>query len=170
MTPCGSSCSARTPATNCLSPPIPDNYAEMGAWAHTYLAGWLILLGRARRELKTAAFEDIALVYRSLLLLAFEYRDMRMGRQDDSAFNQKLKQYGLECTGSIDPSRARQEGDTYFVNYPQGSPQKEFLRFHLCKGISRDPRYCLRIYFFWDEDAEIVVVGSLPGHLDNQLT
>lgn len=63
-----------------LAPPIPDDYDEMGKWTHTYLAGRLILLGRARRgELKTAAFEDVGLVYRSLLLLAFEYRDMRMG-------------------------------------------------------------------------------------------
>lgn len=153
-----------------LVPPIPDNYAEMVAWTQTYLAGRLIMLGRARRELKTATFEDVALVYRSLLLLAFEYRDMRMAKQDDSPFRQKLAENGLECEGSIAPARAGQEGDTYFVNYPQGSPQKEFLRFHLRKGASRDARFCLRIYFFWDEDAEIVVVGSLPGHLDNQLT
>lgn len=153
-----------------LAPPIPDTYAEMGTWVQQYLAGRLFLLGRAKRELKTAAFEDVALVYRSLLLLAFEYRDMRMGFTDDSAFKSKLLEHGLECSGSIDPMRAGLEGDTYFVNYPPGSPQKEFLKFHLCKGASRDPRYCLRIYFFWDEETETVVVGSLPAHLDNQLT
>jgi len=153
-----------------LDPPIPDNYGEMAVWTQTYLAGRLILLGRARRELKTAAFEDVALVYRSLLLLAFEYRNMRIGHSDDSAFKRKLAEYGLEHSGSIAPLRAGEEGDTYYVNYPPGSTQKEFLKFHLCKGTSRDPRYCLRIYFFWDEDAELVVVGSLPGHLDNQLT
>ena len=37
-------------------------------------------------------------------------------------------------------------------------------------GNTRDPTRCLRIYFFWDDDEQQVVVGSLPGHLENRLT
>jgi hypothetical protein len=36
---------------------------------------------------------------------------------------------------------------------------------HVKKGNSREARNCLRIYFFWDEEREQVVVGHLPAHL-----
>jgi hypothetical protein len=44
------------------------------------------------------------------------------------------------------------------------------LDVHLKKGTSRESRHCLRIYFFWDEDSDQVVVGHLPDHLTNDLT
>ena len=37
---------------------------------------------------------------------------------------------------------------------------------HLTKGDGRDPRKCLRIYYFWDNETGMVVVGSLPYHLN----
>jgi hypothetical protein len=37
-------------------------------------------------------------------------------------------------------------------------------------GNTRDPMRCLRIYFFWDDDEQQVVVGSLPAHLENHMT
>jgi len=41
---------------------------------------------------------------------------------------------------------------------------------HLVKGTSRDPRFCMRIYFFWDDEENVVVVGHLPGHLTTAAT
>lgn len=38
------------------------------------------------------------------------------------------------------------------------------------KGPSRNAARNLRIYFFWDEEDAEIVVGYLPGHLDNRLT
>lgn len=37
-------------------------------------------------------------------------------------------------------------------------------------GVSKDRRYCLRIYFFWDDQDQIVVIGDLPHHLDTSDT
>jgi len=60
--------------------------------------------------------------------------------------------------------------DEYFVPYPVGSGLKRKLEFHLRRGNSRDERQCLGIYFFWDEQARLVVVGSLPAHLRTRAT
>jgi len=36
---------------------------------------------------------------------------------------------------------------------------------HIKNGTgTRDPRRCLRIYYFWDDDARSVVVASMPAH------
>jgi hypothetical protein len=67
----------------------------------------------------------------------------------------------------ISGSRAGEQGDEYFVPY---RGRKRFLEWHLKKGNSRDPRRDLRIYFFWDEEDEEIVLGYLTGHLDNRLT
>jgi len=153
-----------------IAPPVPDSYAGLGDWVRKYLAGRLVLTGRAEREAKDAVYEDVKLVYRSLLLLAFDYRNTRLGLGNDVEFKAKLDADGLNCTGSIDPARAGQEGDSYYVNYPAGSTKRAFLKFHLTKGTGHDKRRCMRIYFFWDDEAEVVVVGSLPAHLDNRMT
>ncbi|NLI96080.1 MAG: hypothetical protein GX436_05080 [Synergistaceae bacterium] len=58
----------------------------------------------------------------------------------------------------------------YYVPYPVGSGLKRMLDFHLRKGSTKDDRLCMGIYFFWDEQARLVVVGSLPAHLRTSAT
>jgi hypothetical protein len=48
--------------------------------------------------------------------------------------------------------------------------QSPFLDLHLRKGSTKDDQYCLAIDFFWDDQEQQVVVGWLPGHLDNRMT
>jgi hypothetical protein len=45
--------------------------------------------------------------------------------------------------------------------------QQYRLSMHLAGSPSRDGRYGLRIYFAWDEEQQLVVVGQLPDHLTN---
>jgi len=77
---------------------------------------------------------------------------------------------GLECGGSISETNAGEEGDSYYVKYPLGTMKTKLLNLHLRKGTTKDDRYCLAIYFFWDDEKRRVVVGWLPSHLDNRLT
>jgi hypothetical protein len=60
-----------------------------------------------------------------------------------------------------------EQGDEYLT---QHNGRKRELDRHLKKGNSRDARYCFRLYFFWDEDNEQVVVGWLTSHLGTRLT
>ena len=75
---------------------------------------------------------------------------------------------GLDESGAITDVQAGTQGDTYFVVY-QGKRRK--LERHLRKGGGgKDPRNQLRIYFFWDDDNQLVVIGDLPEHLDTRAT
>ena len=102
--------------------PIPDNYKVMGEWVKEHLAGRLDLLPRAERAASKAEYTEVGMVYRALLILANEHRDSRMGTGADKAFRDALAQYGMDFSGSIDKSRAGQEGDAYYVNYPTSGP------------------------------------------------
>lgn len=150
--------------------PIPDSYKVMGEWVKEHLAGRLVLLPRAERAASKAEYTEVGMVYRALLILANEYRDSRMGTGTDKAFRDALAQYGMDFSGFIDRSRAGQEGEAYYVNYPIGTSQRVFLQFHVVRGNSREDRYCMRIYYFWDEDTNQVVVGWLPSHLSNRIS
>ena len=150
--------------------PIPNNYKVMGEWVKEHLAGRLVLLPRAERAASKAEYTEVGMVYRALLILANEYRDSRMGTGTDKAFREALAQYGMDFSGSIDKSRAGQEGESYYVNYPIGTSQRVFLQFHLERGNRHENRYCMRVYFFWDDDTNQVVVGWLPSHLSNRIS
>jgi len=151
--------------------PIPQDYADMADWIEYHLTGRLILHPRAIQGIKKAAYEDVPLVYQALLLLADAYRSMRLGNGDSKkAWEEGLKKLELRFGGSITKERAGEHGNTYFVQYPLGTNQRQFLEFHLRKGSTKDDRYCLGIYFFWDDDTQQVVVGWLPSHLDTRAT
>ncbi len=142
-------------------PPL-AGYQELATWAEQHLAGRLVLLQRAIREAKDGLFEDVALVGRALLYLAGPYRQMRLLGGDDArrANEEALATLGLE-NSSVGGDITRY-ADRFRVEW---RGQKRLLDQHIKNGNARDPRRCLRIYYFWDEEDQIVVVGSLPGHI-----
>ena len=151
----------------------PETYDELPDWVGENLAGRLVLHNRAiNNGLKKPEFEDLELVARVLLLLASEYRNMRMGHPGaKDAFDAKVSEMTLRYDGSISKERAGQEGETYFVKWPHSTSSKCFLEHHIRSGgNTRDPKRCLAVYFFWDDDTQQVVVGWLPSHLNNRLT
>lgn len=150
---------------------IPQDYEDLPDWARKNLTGRLILHPRAISAVRDACYENVELVYRCLLLLANEYRNMRLGYDGaKKAFDEQVATLKVECSLSISRERAGEEGDAYFVQYPSHTAKKRFLEMHIRKGVKKGDRYCLAIYFFWDDDTRQVVVGWLPSHLDNRLT
>lgn len=149
----------------------PRSFQELEEWARVQLAGRLVLHPRAVRALRDAVYEDPPLVARALLLLANEFRTMQLGEPDaHEAFEAARQQLNLRFGRSITEERAGEEGDTYYVRLGPRGRERRFLEYHLRKGSGKDPRHCLAIYFLWDETREQVLVGWLPGHLDNRMT
>ena len=73
----------------------------------------------------------------------------------------------LQLEESATGEGSRSDSDQYTVQY--GGRRKSLDR-HLKKGVTHDPRYCFRLYFFWDDEAQVAVVGWMPSHLDNSMT
>lgn len=149
---------------------IPNHYSEIKDWAEKNLSGRVALVPRAMHACRNAAFEDVALVYKCLRMLANEYWVSRKegGYDQRQAFEECCKHLGV----SEEPSGQRhlllKQGDEFTILY-QG--RKRLLERHLKNGgNTRDPKRCLRIYFYWDEDTEQVIVGSLPHHLKSHLS
>lgn len=142
--------------------PLPDTYDELPEWVETYYPGRLLLLQRAARSLKDAEFEDVHLVYRSLKLLDEDYCNMRAGMLTRNQFDQKCRELGIIESASTTDNRAGELGEKYFVDYDGRIVN---IDRHLKYGTgTRDPRRCMRIYFFWDEGQEQVVLCYLPQH------
>lgn len=142
-------------------PPL-AGYHELASWAEQHLAGRLVLLPRAIREAKDGLFEDVVLVGRALLYLAGPYRRMRLLGGDAAVRvnEEALAALGLE--NSFVGKDLERHADRFRVEW---RGQKRLLDQHIKNGTARDPRHCLRIYYFWDEEEQLVVVGSLPAHI-----
>ncbi|TXH05818.1 MAG: hypothetical protein E6R07_03165 [Nevskiaceae bacterium] len=142
----------------------PNSLDSLDEWTLKHLAGRLILLNRAVRAARKSPFNEPMLVYKCLERLARDYVDARRsGAAVDGLFND----LGVHLERTGDPARLSQWKEEYFVPHRTKS---EFLAWHLKRGSDKNETNTLRIYFFYDEDDEQVIVGHLPGHLTNEKT
>ncbi len=145
-------------------PDFPEDLNSVDDWVLNQYPGRMLLLNRAARAAKKSPFNDPLLVYRCLDRLAREYVDARReGRAVDDVFGDLG--VALERTG--DPNRLSQWKEKYFIPH-RGS--NCFLEWHLKRGTDHNDATTMRIYFFYDQDDEQVIVGYLPGHLTNSQT
>lgn len=157
--------------------PIPTTYAELPRWVESYFSDRLFLHSRAVRAVKEATFENVALVYESLKLLADAYWPMKANQDQDlrqplaNKWEEGAKQLRLEYNShAIAPNRLGEFREAYTINYRIGQSSRQVLGPHLKFGSTKDDRYCMRIYCLWDDDRQLVVVGHLPSHLDTRAT
>lgn len=148
--------------------------AQTRAWELKDIGEWaslnqdrIIILPRAQNAARKSDYFEPATVFAALDVLANEYAGTKKGLVQRDAAKLKFDALNIEMGGSIDPGRAGAAGDAYFI---QWRGRRRFLDQHLKKGISRESRFTLRIYFTWDDELRIPIVGWLPSHLDNSKT
>ncbi|MCX8500311.1 MAG: hypothetical protein ORO03_01250 [Alphaproteobacteria bacterium] len=148
---------------------IPSSFEELEVWAQTHLAGKVVVLPRAIRSAKKSEFENIELAYRALLCLRDHQYPMRIegGSELVEAYRKATQELRLQDENTFPGNRATLQGDTYFVDY---YGQRRLLERHLKGSNSRDPRHCFRLYYFWDDETKLIVVGSLPNHLPTEVS
>lgn len=154
----------REPTVEGIEPPA--DLAELATWCSQH-EEQIVVLPRARKGAKKSVYERPEHIFEALALLAGPYRDLRLGRLEPKDFEQILRQSSVSLEGSVSPSVAGEQGDAYFVLW---GGRRRFLELHVLKGGGRSERFCMRVYFFWDEVSERVVVGAMPRHLENSLT
>jgi hypothetical protein len=146
---------------------IPNDLSDFEAWCRQNLSGGVELHHRALQGVKKSVFREPTLLYEALLLLQDYYVPMRRdgNAERKAAFEQACRDVRLE--DSLIGESWRGNKEQYTVNY--GGRPRLFER-HLKRGTSHDPSMCFRLYYFWDEESQTVVVGWLPSHLDNSMT
>lgn len=151
--------------TASTSTPIPETLDTFEEWCREYLVGAVEIANRAYQGVRKSEYHDPSYIYRALLLLRDHYVPMRvdatLGRRE--AYAQALEHLQLEESATGDG--VKYAADLYSVQY--GGARRPLDR-HLKGSDSRDRRFGFRLYFFWDEDEQVVVVGWLPSHLDNR--
>jgi hypothetical protein len=144
---------------------IPDSLDDFEGWCQENLVGTVELVGRAFQGVRKSEYHDPQFLYRALLLLRDYYVPMRVESTVErrEAYQTALQSLQLEDSGTGDG--VKYASDLYSVQY--GGARRPLDR-HLKGSDSRDRRFGFRLYFFWDEEDQVVVVGWLPSHLDNR--
>lgn len=144
--------------------PIPETLASLPEWAAEHLAGLVVVPPRVLASAARSGYSRPDLVYKALLLLARQYRDRKLGQGPTEAqWATLLAELQLEDEFTLSnaaPAKSR-EAHTFVVD-----GQSWFMDRHLKRGNSRDTRNCLRVYYTWDAERKVVVVGAMPEHLD----
>lgn len=148
----------------------PSKPEETAAWVEKYFDDRLILHSNAVGLLKklTAAEVDMPLMCDCIEFLATEHRDYLLRKINQDEMNTR-------CSEKYNrPFIVTASGDGSINAYPheykikyglsaKGKPVEKALNLHL--KIGNDAEGLIRIYFLYDKESELIVVGSLPKHL-----
>lgn len=142
----------------------PDNFESLSDWALKYFAGRIVVLNRACRVARKSPFGEPQLVFKCLERLARDYVD---ARRTGVTIENLFSDLGVHLERTGDPGTLAQWRDQYFVPH---RGRNYFLEWHLKRGSDKNEMNTMRIYFFYDEDDQQVIVGHLPSHLANTRT
>ena len=148
----------------------PQKHTDVVEWARQQFPDRLIMHKRTETLLakKTAWGVDLSLLCDALDFLDTDYWDYRFSQLPKEEMNRRCSvKYGR-------PFEVSKLGDLaveftpseYKVKYKMTGTEKarEYaLNWHL--KVGNDPENLLRIYFFTDDKAQKLVIGSLPEHL-----
>lgn len=132
---------------------LPDDWDGFADWCDDALSSRVTLSSKARREVKSAAFDEPQTAARCLLWLANEYRDSRLNGSTGDL--RKPIESGIQ--------NDRVGGDSFEFKW---NGRNVLVEWHIKNGgNTHDPLRCLRIYYFWDEDSQNVVIATMPAHV-----
>lgn len=145
--------------------PIPETLDTFEDWCHENLAGTVEVSNRAFQGARKSNYYDPQFIYRVLLLLRDYYVPMRVEGTSERRKAYEAALQDLELEDSLTGDGVKYAPDLYSIQY--GDSRRALDR-HLKGRNSRDRRYGFRLYFFWDDEGQVAVVGWLPSHLDNR--
>lgn len=146
--------------------PLKD-MADIEQWAAQHLGGRIVLLPRAIRETESYPFEDPKRFGEALLLIRDFYVPMRRGEVERENYQEALQQAQLHESLCFDDRSSIKGFPEYRINY-KGRPH--WMERHFKYRTGYDPTSMFRIYYIWDEEEQVIVVGHMPSHLDNKKT
>lgn len=133
--------------------PNPATWDEFAEWCDAALSGKLVLAPSARRGIRKALFQDVAVVANCVRWLAGHARDRFIDGGGALA--------NIPVFDGV--TNAPCGGDEYIFDY-QG--RRLSANWHLKNGgNTRQPERCLRIYYAFDAQYRQIVVSDMPAHI-----
>lgn len=132
--------------------PLPQDWSEFTDWLDQTYPDKVLLTPAARRMARSPEFEDVTQVARSIAWLATVQNDRRVNGGGS------LRDVQVE-NGIVNSPCG---GDSYTADW---KGRRYEVDWHIKNGGNvRDPRRCLRIYYFWEAETQQTVVDHLPSH------
>lgn len=155
-----------TQPENALEESTPSDLRSLSSWTAEHLQGRLVIHPQASRAARKSNFADIPLVYRVLRALATHYWSMRFGADPTSkaAWEAFLRNERLDCSHTGEAVINRRTAGAYHVNWHGVSVP---LDMHIQGHSGRDEARVFRVYFFADQERQLILCGHLPSHLPN---
>ena len=137
-----------------LVPAFPTEWEQFAPWCEQHLGECVSLAGTARRELSSVEFENVELAARCVHWLAYAYRNecLRGGSPQRRVRDCNIDDQVVNLHCGADCLECKWKGRNRRVEW--------CLQ---CGSDTCDPRRSLRIYYFWDDESERVVVASMPS-------
>jgi len=130
--------------------------------------GRLVATNAALKSADDSPFQDLARAEKCFDLLSNQYywvfqkdKRIKLAQANDAA-----KPYQIEYKGDSSEKTMYHFKNEYLKIYK--GVQIEAGR-HLSIGSSRDPKYCFRVYFHWDEDDQQLVIHHAGKHKSTSL-
>lgn len=135
-----------------VEPPLPQEWSEFTDWLDQTYPDKVLLTPAARRMARSPEFVDVVLVARSISWLATVQHDRRVNGGGS------LRDVQIE-NGILNSPCG---GDTYAADF---KGRRYDVDWHVKTGGNvRDPKRCLRIYYFWEPETQQTVIDHLPSH------
>jgi hypothetical protein len=145
----------------------PDNAESFIKWVENNYSDDIVLLERPKDELKKTCNTNFGLMCDGIEVLANTYKKWRLAEITEECYISGCKSTGrvlfdITPTGNASIKKYPKRYKVLYDNCLDSGGKRE-LDMHLKTGV--DSKFLLRIYFFWDEVKEKVVIGSMPDHL-----
>ena len=149
----------------------PDNWDDLETWVELYGQDRLVLHPKAIKAAHESPFKDIPLAYKAMDYLVRHYVPMRTRSADDTDAYQRSKQALAELGLEESDVGTADDIKRYKQEYKRQYDGREVtLDRHLKRGVGFGGEFQFRLYFYYDDKAEKVLVGHMPTHLTNRLT
>lgn len=148
---------------------FPGNWDELENWCRQHLGDRVVVTPKAISAARSSKFENVPYCYEVLLFLAETYVPCRRGVLEGGGarLEEEKLRLGVDISKVGQAADMHRLQDTYSVAYKGGTVP---LNMHVSGSSHRDPRKTFRVYFYWDDVGQCVVVGWFPGHLENRMT
>lgn len=133
---------------------FPNTWEQFTHWCEDHLGECVSLAEPARRELGNAEFEDVGLAAQCIHWLAHDYRDERLQGRNPHRHGH------IDHIGDGVVNRPC-DADCFECDWGGRNRRVEWCL--QCGADTPDPRLSLRIYYFWDDETQRVVVASMPS-------